>query len=351
MLVFTVYYFALIQGKNANLLVYRKRKQWGILLYAFLFIVIVGFRPVSYAFGDTINYARTFEKFSSISEIDFSSKDTLFYLFMWRCSKVMSVHWFFFIIEILYVVPLILACYRLFKNGMDLSLVFTLSAFSFFTYGVNGIRNGVSLSLVLLALTFISGRFIHIIVCAVLSFVAISFHASAALPVVCMIAALFVKNRRFMFYFWAFSILVSLLFGGAVGNFFAGLGFDDRLSDYILADVDETLFSHTGFRWDFLLYSMIPIALGYYFTIKRRVYDSTYLRLLGTYIYANAFWIMIIRAEYSNRFAYLSWFLYPIVLAYPLLKLRIWPKTQGKKAALIMLGHFAFTFLMAFVLD
>ena len=66
-------------------------------------------------------------------------------------------------------------------------------------------------------------------------------------------------------------------------------------------------------------------------------------------MYANAFWIMVIRAEFSNRFAYLSWFLYPIVLAYPLLKLKIWPKTQGNKTAVIMAGHLAFTLLMVFL--
>jgi predicted GNAT superfamily acetyltransferase len=54
---------------------------------------------------------------------------------------------------------------------------------------------------------------------------------------------------------------------------------------------------------------------------------------------------MMIRASYSNRFAYLSWFLYALVLAYPCLKFPIW-KDQGRKASFIFLAHLGFTLFM-----
>ena len=137
--------------------------------------------------------------------------------------------------------------------------------------------------------------------------------------------------------------------GNAVADFFANLGFDDRLNRYITTQADEQMFNRTGFRWDFLLYSSIPVIMGYYILFVKKTFNSTYLLLLGTYILSNSFWIMVIRAQYSNRFAYLSWFLYPIVICYPMLKLRIWPKTQGSKAAVVMLGHYAFTLFMYLV--
>ena len=34
-------------------------------------------------------------------------------------------------------------------------------------------------------------------------------------------------------------------------SIFSSLGFDDRLSGYLTADVDENAFASTGFRWDF----------------------------------------------------------------------------------------------------
>lgn len=348
----TLYYFSLIRGKGANALLRRSNRgiRFSIVFfYAIVFIIVIGLRPVHHAFGDTLNYARTYENYSEIAEQISTSRDALFYLFMWFCSQHISVQWFFLIIELLYVGPMLLAYRKFLKGNIDIGLLFCLGAFSFFTYGVNGIRNGVALSLVLLAISMIKGRGIEKLLSFALAIIAISIHASAALPIVCCVAAMLIKNRKFMFYFWALAIVVSLVAGNSVANLFAGLGFDDRLSDYIHPDVEEDIWTRTGFRWDFLIYSSAPIILGYYTIIKKRVFNSTYLLLLGTYIFANAFWIMVIRAEFSNRFAYLSWFLYPIVLAYPLLNLRIWPKTQGQKTALILLGHSAFTLFMVLI--
>ena len=349
-LVLTLFYSFRLEGRTAASVLKRNQNSVILYVYALVFIIVVGLRPVSSAFYDTVVYAKIYEDYSEIHNMVSSSRDSLFYSFMWLCSQYMSVKWFFLIIEFLYVVPIVFGCYRIVKNNTDIALLFCFAAFSFFSYGVNGLRNGVALSLVFLALTFIRGNNLEKIVCAILSILAISFHASAALPVVCMLAATFIKNPRIMFIFWGLSIVVSLLAGNTVANLFAGLGFDDRLSDYIHPEVEGDLFTVTGFRWDFLLYSTMPILLGWYVIFQKRVINSTYKLLLGTYIFANAFWIMVIRAEFSNRFAYLSWFLYPIVLAYPLLKLKIWPKTQGRKTAVIMAAHLAFTLFMVFVI-
>ena len=347
MLAFTFSFFMGIQRKRADALINRNKSNYLVFIYGLLFIIIVGFRPISDAFGDTVNYASTYESFSRIAEKINTSKDSLFYLFMWFCSQHMGVSWFFLIIEMVYVIPIAYGCIRLLKRNADIALIFSFAAFSFFTYGVNGIRNGISMSIVFLAITFINGNPFDKFVCVALSLLAVSLHASAFLPIACMLAASLIKKPNILFITWGLSILVSLIAGNTITNLFAGLGFD-RLSDYILAEVDESLFSRVGFRWDFLLYSSAPVLLGWYLVKKKHIYNSTYLLLLGTYIFANAFWILIIRAEYSNRFAYLSWFLYPIVLAYPLLKLKIWPKSQGQKTGIIMVGHTVFTIIMAF---
>lgn len=338
-----------IINQSSQSIITKRRNSIGILLYSIVFIFVVGLRPVSAAFGDTTNYAQSYYELQGTPLIIDGASDVLFALLMWWCAQRMSVEFFFLIVEILYIAPIIFSCKRFFPRNSDLAILFSFAAFSFFTYGVNGIRNGMACSLVLLAMSFIQGTVHDKIVCVILSLIAINTHASTALPVVCLVVAYFVRSPKVMFGFWLFSIFLSLIAGGPVSNLFANLGFDERLSDYITADVDEGMFSRTGFRWDFLLYSSVPIVLGYYLIFKKKVFDRTYLLLLGTYIYANAFWIMVIRAEYSNRFAYLSWFLYPIVLCYPLLRLKIWPKTQGQKTAIIMAGHLAFTLFMMFV--
>ncbi len=338
-----------IFNQKAYILISRQRNNIFVVLYAFLFVIIVGLRPISGAFGDTLNYARTYSEMQG-SPL-FIENDILFTFLMWWCAQRMSVEYFFLIVEILYIVPMILACKRLMNKNYDIAILFCFAAFSFFTYGVNGIRNGMACSLVMLALTYISGNLIEKVICALLAIIAINIHGSTALPVLCMIGAYFIRLPRTMFLFWGISIILSLIAGGPISNLFTQLGFDERLSDYIITEVDENLFSRAGFRWDFLLYSAIPILLGYYIIFEKKVFDRTYLLLLGTYIYANSFWIMVIRANYSNRFAYLSWFLYPLVLVYPLLKLDIWHKTQGRKTAFIMVAHLAITLFLFFIYE
>lgn len=337
-----------LYNSDSTRIINEKRGAGIAWIVSILFIIIVGLRPISgYYFGDTVNYAIGYYSLQANGDaILTDGSDWLFYLLMQSCSQVMDVQGFFLIVEVCYIIPIVIACKRWFPNNLTLALLFCFTAFSFFSYGVNGIRNGMACSLVILALSYINGSARNKIFAGVLAFAAISIHKSTALPVLMMVVSLFYRNTKMIMGAWVFSIFLSLVAGGFIENIFAGLGFDDRMSAYISNTDYDHQFSSTGFRFDFLLYSMMPIVLGYYTVIKKKLQDENYLMLLHTYILSNAFWVMLIRASFSNRFAYLSWFLYPIVLAYPLLKLDIWGEKQGRKVAYIVFGHLAFTYLM-----
>lgn len=347
--IFTIINYYRIKQLTSFGLLRSRIREGGVFLLAIAFVLIVGLRPVSSAFGDTVNYAYLYEMLGDVSSYTdiLSGDEIIFNSFMFHCSKVMDVSFFFLIIEVIYVVPIYLACKKLAGNNSSIMMLFCVAAFSFFSYGVNGIRNGMACSLIILALSLIQGDTRDKVFCIILCLLAIGSHKSTVLPVICMLLALFIKNPRVMFLFWLGSILLSLVAGSQIENFFVSLGFDDRMETYLNAD-EETMeqFSTAGFRLDFLLYSCVPIVMGWYLIFRKRIYNKTYLLLLGTYIFANAFWIMVIRSSFSNRFAYLSWFLYPMVLSYPLLKLSIWKKTQGRNTGLIMLGHYAFTLVL-----
>ena len=107
----------------------------------------------------------------------------------------------------------------------------------------------------------------------------------------------------------------------------------------------ESNFSSIGFRWDFVLYSASAVFAGYYFIIKRGFKDSFYTHLWGTYMIANAFWILVIRANFSNRFAYLSWFLMAIVIAYPMFKVKFW-NNHYQIIGRIFFAYYLFTYYM-----
>lgn len=346
-LLFLTIGYAVPISKYGTSLLRRNTNQPLVLIYILLFVLLVGLRPISgYYFGDTANYARMYNSFvGGFSSYNPDSKEWFFDWLMYHCSQIMDVHGFFLLVEILYVVPVLWACRKLVPNHTLLMFVACMGAFSFFTYGTNGIRNGMACSLIIAAMACVEGNLKQKILGGILAFLAFNIHRSTALPIACVLATFFIKDTRLIIGWWFASILLSLVAGGPIEAFFTGLGFDDRLSSYATDDSANAMFSSTGFRWDFLLYSALPILLGYYVVIKRRIWNRNYLLLLHTYILCNSFWVMMIRASYSNRFAYLSWFLYALVLIYPCLKLPIW-KDQGRKTALIIMGHMGFTLFM-----
>ncbi len=89
----------------------------------------------------------------------------------------------------------------------------------------------------------------------------------------------------------------------------------------------------------------MPVYLGYTVLIKHQVRDNWYRILYSTYCLANAFWVLVIRAAFTNRFAYLSWFMYGIVVAYPLIMMRVWDD-QDRRTAIILLAFVGFTVIM-----
>lgn len=316
-------------------------------IFCLIIAIWLGHRPISGVFfGDTPTYAQFFYIFQHGSFPDFGG-EWIWNHFMYSCAQIMDVSAFFSLVEIGYFGFMFWGCYKLMPNGAWVAMLFCMGSFSFFSYGTNGIRNGLACSIVIAVLALITGDKKQKIIAVLLAFVAFNIHHSTGLPIVmALVSTYFVKSFKHAYIFWCISIIISLIAGRYITSIFASLGFDDRLS-YLESEMDSSVFSHTGFRWDFLIYSIMPILLGYYIIYKRRIRNATYELLLNTYTLSNAFWIMVIRASFSNRFAYLSWFLYPIVLAYPLLKMDIWQDRQGQNLAKIMLAHIGFTWFMA----
>ena len=320
------------------------------IILTVLLTVFLGFRNEYVYFADSYFYAHTYENvIDGYSPIDFNS-EWLFDNLMWlEKSLKLPVEYFFFTVEAVYLGCTLLACWRLFPNNTWLALLFCLASFGFYSYGVNGIRNGMATSLVMLAIALFQGRKWEKVISVVLMFLALGVHRSVMLPIAAMFAATYlVRDTRWAMNFWLFSIVISLVLGNYIGDFLAGLGFDDRLSSYFKGqeDAEEMLqFSHTGFRFDFLLYSVMPIVMTWYCTVKRHFRDRVFNVLAVTYILSNSFWVMVIRAAYSNRFAYLSWFLYPLVIVYPLLRFNLW-EDQDAKTSRILAVYAGFTYVM-----
>lgn len=319
------YSIFIFQYRNQELLYVANGYSWGVLLYVLCVVLFIGLRPIDYAFGDMPGYANDFERMkiaTSISSwLNQERGECGWTYFSYFLSKYVGVHLYFFIIVVLYILPVVLALRKLVPNYTDISVLFYLGSFSFFAYATNTVRSGVALSILIYAISIFlvsekRWKFIYFIL---LCYVAYSIHHSVILPICCFIVSLFHRNIKFAISIWLLALILCLTLGLRLQDAIMGLGFDARMDTYS-EDVDFAGFSRSGYRWDFMLYSFMPILLGWYIVEKKFIRDDRYSILLNTYIYSNAFWLMLNQIKFSDRFAYLSWFLYPLVLSYPLLK-------------------------------
>ena len=317
----------------------------GMGFFLLLFICLyMGNRPVSgRAFTDMGTYSRTYNLIQQGGDV-IVKKDYIFNYFMVACTKVMSERWFFFLCGLIYTLP----CYVFSKKFCGAYWYFAffifVGSFMFWPYGTNGIRNGLGTSLFILALCVYDKKIIMYAIMA-LSF---GIHSSLIIPTAAFAASGVYKNPKIYLYIWLAAIPLSLAGGSFWEGFFGGLGFGDdtRAEDYLTkGNVNNDQFASTGFRWDFVFYSAFAVFAGWYYIFKKKVTDQFYIHLWGTYMIANAFWILVIRANFSNRFAYVSWFLMAPVIAYPLLRYKLFPN-QYRVVGIVISIYYLFTYFM-----
>lgn len=321
-----------------------RRACFFILLLVFIHIT---FRVTDYHyFGDTSAYALAFEEKARYGTEAIGEKDFGFeYLTLWL-SKLVNLRGYWFILCCLYVLPVYWAFRKQFPKQYAIALMLFVCSFSFWGYGVNGLRNGIATSLVIYSFLAIDNEIkripIWIIACLA--------HQSVMLPIAVFLLTRYLNEPKYYLLLWCATFLFMLVAPGVFGTVLSDLPWfeqDDRMSRYLAGTFENagSSFSSTGFRWDFVLYSFVPIGLGTNFINAYSYKDGLYKRLFNTYVACNAFWLLTIYIPFNNRFAYLSWFLYPVILIYPLLKENL-VKSQGIKVKVIVLLNYLFTYVM-----
>ena len=162
---------------------------WGFVL-AVAIILYMGLRPVSGYFGDTVNYAARFEIYAKTPMKWVWGGEWLYYNIMHLFARNSNIHTFFLFCAILYVLPLWIAMHRIFGNYSYIPFLIVIGMFSFWNYGVNGIRNGIGASLIILAMTYVE----NIPIMTILCILATGFHSSVYLMIGAGLMAWFIKN-------------------------------------------------------------------------------------------------------------------------------------------------------------
>lgn len=336
---------------NDNRLLMQQNTMIPALFLSVMAILFIGLRPTHYMFGDMVMYARGY-RLGMVSGMAIEAKGEWVFALLQQIliNLRMKENIFFLICSIGYIYLQFWACKKLLWENVWIAMLFILSAFEFYVFAVNGVRNGLACAIVMAAMTLAiqsDGNKWKLVLAAVIAYLSVGIHKSMVVPIGCAIIALYwIKNPKYALYIWLGAIVVSLVSGNFfvnhLGELMAG---EEKYNDYRAGGYTEAGFSHTGFRWDFLLYSAMPVLLIWYVNMKRKIREHVFDFLAVTYLLANSFWILVIRINYSNRFAYLSWFLYPLVLAYGLIRLKIWDD-QDRKIGIFLLAHAGFTLVM-----
>lgn len=349
-LVFALIMLVLFQSFSGKLFKSETKGINNIIAVVVIIVVILymGLRPVSFRFGDTGVYADSFYKLQMNAD-QFRILDGgewVFNTIMLWFAKYSNVHFFFLFCAAVYMGALGLACRRIFKEDFFIPLIVAIGMFFFWAYGVNGVRNGMAASVIILALTFRN----NIPVMIVLFILGLGIHKSLYLVLAAASVAFFIKDHKIFLGIWVSCIIVSLVAGNSVANMLVSSNLieDDRFASYISGNHEPAVFSHTGFRWDFLLYSAMPVGVGCYFISGQKYTDRFYIWLFNIYLMTNAFWIIVIRASFSNRFAQISWFLIPLVMIYPLFMKKFW-EDQSVKIGYIVTLSYLYTFYLVFI--
>ena len=344
--IFAILYAIYLSSKSDNKLL----KGSGINIISLIIITLttiyIGTRPV-WCYADTKLYTTIFTlvQNGNWSELPSVAIEPFWTFVEYTCIELTDASGWLFVIATFYVIGMCIAAYRWLPKHFLIAIVFLLTAFSFWGYATNGIRNGMATSIAMLGLSFFCRSKKEMIIGYGLLILASLTHKSTLLTIATATVALYLRNTKFNITFWLFCIVLGLLFQEQFKSLFSGLIDDGRMAAYLNAEVSKEFFSNTGFRWDFLLYSALPIFIGWIATYKKSINDKTYSFILHTYIFSNAFWVLINTAAYSNRFAYLSWFLYPIVLVYPFCKFKFL-QNQSLILGLLLVGMATFTYFM-----
>ena len=319
------------------------------IILCIIIALYIGFRPIN-GFADTMVYVSWYDGSKGLiyNYDPLASNKIWNNLFNWWASNELGISNFFVLTAFIYFGCTYFSCRKFFNQDQYIAFLVFLASFSTFSYATNGIKAGAAGAIFLLGLSYYKKWIIGI------SLILISwgFHHSMILPVVAFAVAYLYRNSKFYYYFWIICLIISVLHITFFQYLFASMAEDQGDTSgvgYLMSSSADAWGGKTGFRIDFVIYSAMPILVGYYSMFKKKLkFSNTYKMLLNIYMLTNSVWMLCMYAQFTNRIAYLSWFMFPIVLIYPFLK-EDWGPTRYQTLSKVVLANLGFTLFMKFI--
>lgn len=326
--------------------------------------VFIGIR--SHDIGrDTMMYISHFSK-SNLDKNPYDGFEVGFEILMYTIAKTkFSVDFFFFVVAFLITISYLYFFHRVTCNSkkdhrvllFDYSIFFSLLFFSswYLTLTTNGIRQGMSIPLIYIALYFLSfnkNRFKFLI----FFFLAISFHFSALLVLPFVIILRLKLNSIFIIWllFGVFYIIgineylvfiISEFLNLPVYNFikFYSLEKGQLPGTGLYEGFNSSFFIYTIF-WPILLFAFVKLFNTRRFTLKIESLE----KIISFYFILSLPYFIFGFGPFSNRYAFFSWFFVPVI-QYNIFSL--YPIDKTSKDILSVLFLFALIYFCFIQLD
>ena len=296
---------------NSNPSLNKAITQYLGVTFVLFVVVIVGFRPIGpNGFNDTEMYINWLERPNLKLLL---AKDLLFGLYIYVCSFFLSSRVFFVLTVCISVGLLYWSSVRLAGRKWFLFFMCTAVSLYFWNQQVFTIRQGIA------AMLFTSGVLNRNPVSKIILCIsAVGFHFSFALPLLCYGIIYLLNDVRILTGMWLLSVVIAYFCNKNITSISGKLITDTRLDNYWLQNAIDII--DQNFRWDVILYSGILLAVGLW--NQRYLKDRDYTRIVSLYIFINIFVIIMtpFTDGFIHRFAYLSWFLSPLVIFYPMFR-------------------------------
>ncbi|QKF84323.1 EpsG family protein [Campylobacter ureolyticus] len=201
------------------------------------------------------------------------------------------------------------------KNNISYTLLFFALIFYSSWYInaiVNGVRQGISLSILHFACLYFltEKKYLKFILFFI---IAILFHYSTILILPFLFLYLF-SFKKLVFLWIVISIFYILGFNEII--FMKITSLLNLESVYFkIKDYSSYQIQYYGFNWDLFLYTVFPIIffLPFYF-LKKNLFDNFTINVFKLYMVLCFPYFIFGFSNYSNRYAVIAWFLYPLLI-------------------------------------
>lgn len=335
-------------ASNNNVLIRSREGKTGpAALLTFILTLFIAIRPISGDFRDMAGYAMAmvdgrFEGLPITWDCNYIFQPMMGFLSSIHASQRTPI----VILAIINFGCTYWAMKRLFPKDVLLAMLVFFGAFSTFGAATNGLKAGCAAALFLVAISYRK----KVIISLLLLFLSMGFHHSMQLPIIAYIICTFYKNPKAYIIFWLICIFLAASHITSYMTILANYT-DAQGADYLLIQSDslETGFEgKTGFRIDFVIYSAIPVAIGYWALLRKKLESAEYQFMYNLYLLVNGVWLLCMYAQFTNRIAYLSWLMYPVLIIYPFINMD-WGKKKNRILYYVVMGHLAFTLFMQII--